>query len=69
MNNIELYLAKNIDQASSAKRPVENGRVLVEFLGLEVKVSNGAKPCITRNALTTFVVLGPKELTCTLIRI
>ena len=31
-------------------------------LGGESKVSNGAKPRITRDALTTFVVLGPKGL-------
>ena len=32
-------------------------------IGGESKVNNGAKPCITCDALTTFVVLGPKGLT------
>ena len=45
------------------KRPVENGGVLAVFLEEKGKLRNGAKPRITRNALTTFVVLGPKGLT------
>ena len=45
------------------KRPVENGGVLAVFLEEKGKLRNCAKPCITRNTLTTFVVLGPNGLT------
>ena len=57
------YKEKILTKLALVKRPIKNGRVLAEFLGLEVKVRNSAKPRITRNALTTFVVLGPKGFT------
>ena len=36
--------------------------VEVENVGGENKVSNGSKPRITCDTLTTFVILGPKGL-------
>ena len=45
------------------EKPRENSQVLAEFWAVEDKVFNGAKVRIRRNALTTFVILGPKGLT------
>ena len=43
-------------------RASKNGRAFAELLDMDGKVSNGAEPHITRDVLTTFIVLGPKGL-------
>ena len=39
--------------------------VLVKFLEVKARYATADKPCITHNALTTFVFLGPKGLKAT----
>ena len=40
----------------------KNGCRLARDARVKAKVCNAAKPCITWNALTTFVAIGPKGL-------